>query len=616
MCGVSSVIHRGLLTDRHSQYRLNSRWHPLRIRHNSYEPHVVIYSNNQRQQAKEFVNVTQDGDDQVQGDSQNQALDEIRPPLKDLFDTCKHLYQCLKTAAEDRRINVRQAAANTRYYHSMLVAEIERLDKAVVNTLVDGKTRKRMLKELCDLQQKVQELTYRNTCRSMLFEAGIVWDFSTSLFFIVLPSDLDSWDNLDPSTHQFRLYFMCDIWNENGMQGGMPQHVHLSSHPGYSLKRPDEFFHVFGDYVLRVLLMVKNGYSEGSYEIPPLNTFRILWNCDPAVIGRHLTKDTMIPLVDKAIAYIHELSPPEWVTKLTLNRTQSVAIKTFLDIQDGDNAEGNLFRNTNYNSQIVSWKCPSHTHQYLNFEYLQELTEFVDTRKGHVDMQRGRLRVELGSIAEADQFRALLTCTKHVFIVCIKLLWKATRLYVKDLCLDIGTTGTLVLELDGISLDTNPQGCDKHMQNLFDFQILKNTSRLKLITLLNYPRPQEQCIHMDNFSLQSILSPIRPPIRWVELRSNLEMIHNLMSKAAVEVDCNTAASELQAVLEKHGFPPATVATIYDEGWNAVFDQESGTVVELHTQDMVCPKGVLSAGSIRTLGVHFGDLSLDEEVFQM
>lgn len=145
--------------------------------------------------------------------------------------------------------------------------------------------------------------------------------------------------------------------------------------------------------------MVKNGYSNGSYEILPVSTFKMLWNCDPNIVGRNLTKDTIITLVDKAIAYTQELSPPESTTNLALDRSRSVAMKTFLDILDGDNAEGKLLLNTKSSFQYVSWKCLSHAHQHLNLESLQELNEFVSAHEGHIDMHQSRHRVQLGSIA-------------------------------------------------------------------------------------------------------------------------------------------------------------------------------------------------------------------------
>ncbi|KAG0331875.1 hypothetical protein BG000_010522 [Podila horticola] len=495
----------------------------------------------------------------------------------------------------------------------MVMEEIEMLHTAGINTQADGKDLKQMLEEVRVFEQQVPEWTYQNTCRSMLHEVRYEWEFSTSLFFIVLPSDLDSWDNLDPSTHCFRLYYLCDNWDRSDAMDGMPQHVHLSNHPGYSLKRPEEFFHLYGDYILRVLLMIKRGYPSSAYEIPPLDSLKILWNCDPNIAGSRLTKDTIRSLIERAITYLQEFSPPKWMTKVALDRTQSAAIKTFLDIQNGDNAEGNLYRCTS-RGKIVSWKCQAHAQQYSYLEPLEKLRKFVCDHGGHTNMQQGRLGVELGSIAEADQFRTLLKDAKHVFIISIKLCWKPTRLYVKDLCVDIATTWTAVLELDGITPDINPRGCEKHMHNLFETEILKNTN-LRLITLINYPRPQEKCMHIDGLSLQSILSSIRPPSSWVELKSDFERIHTLMSEATEEAECNTAAIELNSVLEKHGIP-ASVVTIYGEGWDAVLDQEDGLVVEVHSQDMACPKGVLSAGSIRTLGVHLDDLSFGEELFQM
>ncbi|KAG0086740.1 hypothetical protein BGZ93_011347 [Podila epicladia] len=75
--------------------------------------------------------------------------------------------------------------------------------------------------------------------------------------------------------------------------------------------------------------MTKSGHLNEYYEIPPLNTLKILWSCDPDVIGSHINKDTIGPLIDKAINYLQKLSPPKWMTKLALDHNQSATIKTF-----------------------------------------------------------------------------------------------------------------------------------------------------------------------------------------------------------------------------------------------------------------------------------------------
>ncbi|KAG0036471.1 hypothetical protein BGZ82_004159 [Podila clonocystis] len=72
---------------------------PLRVQHDSDKTYIVIYRNSQREQIEGSSNIVQGSDDHSQRDSQNQAHDEIQPSLKDHFDTCKYLYQHLKTTA-------------------------------------------------------------------------------------------------------------------------------------------------------------------------------------------------------------------------------------------------------------------------------------------------------------------------------------------------------------------------------------------------------------------------------------------------------------------------------------------------------------------------------------
>ncbi|KAG0090344.1 hypothetical protein BGZ93_000235 [Podila epicladia] len=259
-------------------------WQPLRIYHDPYRAYVVLYGDNQRLQTEEFCSVLQGSDGHRQGDSQNQANSEIQPSLKDLFETCKYLYQHAKTEVYNWRGNFRQAIANAQYHHSMLVEGIERLDMAGIKTLVDGRSQEQILEELCDLEQQVPDWEYQRTCFRML----------------------------------------C--------------------YKRYLLLRQPEFFQIYGDYALRMLFMAKRGYLNDYYEIPPLDTLKILWGCDPNIIGRHINKDTIGSLIDKAINYLQELFQPKWRTGLGLDRDQSAAIRTFLDVQDDHNLEGNLLQ--------------------------------------------------------------------------------------------------------------------------------------------------------------------------------------------------------------------------------------------------------------------------------
>ncbi|KAF9332476.1 hypothetical protein BG006_004650 [Podila minutissima] len=219
-----------------------------------------------------------------------------------------------------------------------------------------------------------------------------------------LLTDLGSWDDSNPRTHSFRLYFLCDNRKEGGAPGVTPQPLHLSNHAGYNIKQPQEFFQAYGDYVLSVLQMVEYGYLDSYYNVPPLNTFEILSGCDTAGTGGRLCKDTIRSLVAKSIAYLLDLSLPKWIKKPALSQDQSAMIKTYLDIPDGTTAEGNLQKYLGLQpwQQHVYWRCQEHAHQYLDPRILDELKEFVESHGGVIDIQQSTVQVELLSPMDAD----------------------------------------------------------------------------------------------------------------------------------------------------------------------------------------------------------------------
>lgn len=79
---------------------------------------------------------------------------------------------------------------------------------------------------------------------------------------------------------------------------------------------------MYSDQALQVLKMVKHGYSDASYNIPPLDTFEILWGCDINTTGSYLSQDNIQSLVDQAISYLLELSSPKQL-KISMGFSQS-----------------------------------------------------------------------------------------------------------------------------------------------------------------------------------------------------------------------------------------------------------------------------------------------------
>ncbi|KAG0345351.1 hypothetical protein BG005_001330, partial [Podila minutissima] len=370
-------------------------------------------------------------------------------------------------------------------------------------------------------------------------------------------------------------------------QKGVPQHVHLSNHPGYELKHPLAFFLVYGDYVLRILRMVKRG-----------NVFDILWgmNCDG-----HLSSDNIDLLVRKAIAHLsqlQELSSNKWSTNFWPSRCHAAWIKIYLDVQEYEKVEGNLHRYIS-GDQKVYWVCPAHNPQNIGKESLRQLENFVRDHGGNIDMQQATLRVELGSAADADQFRALLTNTKRTFDISVQLKWKATRSDVKGLCLDIAKTNAVILEIDGIACDVHPQDHVQYTTNIIADRVTRVTD-LKLVRLLNYPRPLEQCLYFGKFEVQLRLSPTQSVRDWVKLKIDLEKFGEAVSETRDLSKCKVAAKTIRSALAHQKLPDITNITIYNGDWDGVFDLHGGVFVEVHSSGTCCPAVSAFAGSLQRL----------------
>lgn len=524
------------------------------------------------------------------------------------------LHERLENCGEKVREEFQQTAANTRYFHTLLVEELERLSRNGVRMLISGKNHNVILDELCDLEQQAQEVDYQNTCWNLFRETGVRWDYATSRLFIVVPSDLESWDDFDPSTHRFHLFFICDTWKSSDSQEEAPQHVHLSNHFGYNLNRPLDFFQVYGEYVLKILQMIKCGYSDDHYEVPPLDTLEILWDCTPDLTGSHITEANIESLVDKAIDYLHNLSPDSYHKVLGLNHSQSTTIKSYLDVHAGDNLEGSLHRFID-SDQDVHWICQAHIPEHFNSGSLKALIDFVHNRNGHIDLRKAKLSVDLESEADADWFRTILRGTRSVFDVAIRLNWSTSRRHAEEFCGDIAKMGTVVLEIDGFTTDVHSQDLVQYTTPSFIRQIMSNNT-IKNFTLLNYPRLQEQCIYIDMYGLQLGFLPNRSEYDWVQLRSDLIRFGNVVSKTMVLLECQAASKEFQATLSKLGLPEASVVTIYHDHWTAVFDLQSGAFTEVQSQDVECPEIVRSARSLCRLTEDLLDATSDKELYRI
>lgn len=483
--------------------------------------------------------------------------------------------------------------------------------------MLDDVVHESILKELQDCGQNLPEQEYRNNCYHLHYEVERRWDYPISNLFVVLPLDLASWDDKKPSTHQFRIYFLCGNWKNRGK---IP-HSHFSNHPGFRLHRPREFLQIYGDQALQVLQMVKHGGFGNGYRFPPLETFEILKGCDCDITGKQLSKENIRSHVDKAIAYLLHLSPSKRLN-IKVDRTQSAAIMPYLDVPDGDRVEGDLYRSISSGGDVF-WFCQAHAHQYSNRGSLEELESFVRSHGGIVDMQQSALRVDLGSTADADQFFSVLKHAGREFNVSINLKKTTTRAALERFCFAIAKQGTKVLAIDGIALDIHPRDNVQHKTSLFaDLMSKPNTYRFKLITVLNYPRPKEHTIYTAGCSLHSRMLPVESWYDWVGLRDDLEQFRTAVYGTRNVSEYGSPAMKLRSALVKHGLEDVTEVMIYaDETeyrkpWNATFDLAEGTFIGVYSSDLKGPPTLRSSVKLRSLAQDISDADLDQELYRI
>jgi len=250
----------------------------------SVDAYFVIPVNQHGNQTAHNIQLTR-GQTPNAVDKQHTTADQEHTQHALHLDFALQSFKILHTEAQTsfKQKTFKELGATARYYYSQTLEELERLESQGINVEVDGMTKEHLCTYpyLNELQQKILHPNYFWSCQELLEVSATSWDSPVPGFFLALPTYLDSWVDSDLTTHSFRLYFLCYNLLHEGVVETIPQSMHFSNHQGYNLKRPLEFFQGHGNYVLKVLQMVKRGYSIFNYEVPPLDVFKILWNYVP-----------------------------------------------------------------------------------------------------------------------------------------------------------------------------------------------------------------------------------------------------------------------------------------------------------------------------------------------
>ncbi|KAG0345139.1 hypothetical protein BG004_003940 [Podila humilis] len=528
------------------------------------------------------------------------TVSEVMQRIEGLYVLCIALYGPFESGAHGDRHRFIELWANIDLYHSSMRADIEQLVQAGVDVTVRGHNPERIFQGLELFDRQALYLDNVNTSWDMLRGLDRRWDFATSLLFIVLPSDIRTWKESDRSTHRFRIHFLCDM-SDTKKEGKRPNthtqhHVHLSNHPGYNLLRPQEFFKTHGDYVLRVLWMIKQGYTDDVYKVPALETLEILWGCDPSLTGRFFSK-TLTPLVEYAIGYLQKLLGRKRYAHASLTDKMSFAINSHLELTEGDNGSCGLHR-TSPRYRGTTWRCAEHAKQDLDSDALESLMNFVRDHDGQINMQKAKLKVALTSETEADRFRSLLVGAKHPFDITIVLLWISSQECLRNLCRDVSQSQALTLFLDGVTPEMLSQTPVKDKTDFFANVGLETDLP---IVLLNYPDRKQQTIYAINSSIQTRMSQTsHSDFGWTLLKRYMHDFSNLVFKPHSGTTWIDAAGKVVETLDQLGLSNVSEISVYSSECDGVIDLHEGAFTEIHSFDGAFPKSLGSPELIRQL----------------
>lgn len=293
--------------------------------------------------------------------------------------------------------------------------------------------------------------------------------------------------------------------------------------------------------------MVKHGFSDLDYEVPALESGKVLHFCQDSVPLHTLSSSVIGPLIDQAIIFLHLLLPRSG-SEPRLMAQDMMRIPTFLRLQGEQDMTGDLYRNVDMNDKFITrWKCQGHTNHGCDVGVIKAC---LFQHKGVINYQQSTVAVRLLSQRDARSFSSALQRTKHVFDVTVVLGWCATRNELEDLIRNLSRS-TRMLYLDGVTPAMHPQGFFEDQTNLFLPLIHPRT--IQLLMLLNYPRTSEQYIYlgMSRSTTHGLLlssTPGLPKIDWSVLHDGLDLYMRGIELPRTNRDIVTSLQGLSNVL--------------------------------------------------------------------
>ncbi|KAF9289975.1 hypothetical protein BGZ68_008175 [Mortierella alpina] len=308
------------------------------------------------------------------------------------------------------------------------------------------------LNRLADIQNRV---------KAVLVQTYELFEYPIPRLFIVLPVEPDLWDKLNPFTHKFRLYFLCECSEHTkASSNSKSHHIHLAKHEGYDLLRPTEFFDKYGPYFLTMLEMVKFGVATAGVIVPSLAQLNVLDGIKEIEQNLRFTKETFGSLLEDSITYVEGLvgavdqsadasSERDLAYREALEGADLRQLAAFLHKADEGNALGNFYRMTTDEGH-VKWVCLDHYRAEYMASAKARLAEIVAQNDGEYDEHTGKVTIGLSTPLTASQFYDSLVMAKGVteLQVSFEHPWEPTKAHIQAFCDAVLKSNISVLKVE------------------------------------------------------------------------------------------------------------------------------------------------------------------------
>ncbi|KAG0100295.1 hypothetical protein BGZ93_002867, partial [Podila epicladia] len=455
------------------------------------------------------------------------ATQRLLLAIKSDVEEYKLLLDSFPSVSSGNRDHFLRALVASEYHYNTVLEKF---------TMISGSNRSvqnRMLslkREAIEVRQKILKIDRIRRLGSSMDLSSDRLEFCQPRLFLVLPTRLASSGDLLESEQTFRIYYMCEV---AASLTAYPQFLHLSNHPGYDLRWPQEFMQRFGQYALTMLEMAKHGI-ENAHILPPLETFGILQSFNAAGAPSHrLQSHTIGPLVDQAILYLQELSGMQRRDNVWPSPLDSQQIKEYLVHPYEHDGAGGLCRCTSSSSR-TRWLCQNHSNIAVVF------SDYMQPPEGAKNAQLGSFTFTFQSL---DHINALYGPFREQLLapdVTVSLAQNVSSRQLGYIVMKASASGIKVLRLHGVGYDVHSLATLDERADLFHRLVI--SCPLQMLILSHYPRHYEEYVYLGRKEVHShgVLLNNRlksTVIDWLQLRSGLDQFRNQIELASQQ---NTA----------------------------------------------------------------------------